>query len=91
MSKYKKKIVTENGGFSEDFLSLAPPKPKDPPSYLGHYIPELPDFDALPYQVKTNSHHFLYIGILAAQVISIYFIPKRLNFTKCKNISESIR
>ncbi|XP_074358220.1 uncharacterized protein LOC141697632 [Apium graveolens] len=50
MPKYKKKIIKENGGFSEDFLTLAPPKPKDPPSYLGHYIPELPDFDALPYQ-----------------------------------------
>ncbi|WOH05896.1 hypothetical protein DCAR_0625319 [Daucus carota subsp. sativus] len=48
--KYKKKIIKENGGYNGDFLTLAPPIPKDPPSYLGYYIPELPDFDALPYQ-----------------------------------------
>ena len=68
--KYKKKIIKENGGYNGDFLTLAPPIPKDPPSYLGYYIPELPDFDSLPYQVRdrVTLPLFLYT-IISAQVI----------------------
>ncbi|KAK1395559.1 Actin cytoskeleton-regulatory complex protein pan1 [Heracleum sosnowskyi] len=46
----KRNIIKENGGFNNHFLTLAPPTPKDPPSYLDPCIRELPDFDALPYQ-----------------------------------------
>ncbi|XP_074365356.1 uncharacterized protein LOC141706525 [Apium graveolens] len=46
----KKNIIKENGGFNNHFLTLAPPIPKDSPSYLDPCIRELPEFDAFPYQ-----------------------------------------
>lgn len=70
----KKSIMKENGGFNGHFLTLAPPIPKDPPSYLDPCIRELPDFDALPYQVDIVTLPMLwfiaYTRILAAQFIS---------------------
>lgn len=50
----KKKLIKENGGFNGDFLTLAPPKPKHTSSYLSLHSQEIPDFDALPYQVRLS-------------------------------------
>ncbi|KAK1360523.1 hypothetical protein POM88_044997 [Heracleum sosnowskyi] len=47
-----KKVVKEFGGSNGDFLTLAPPREELPSSYLGHHCQEVPDFDALPYQVS---------------------------------------
>ncbi|KAK1389274.1 transcription factor SOX-4 [Heracleum sosnowskyi] len=92
MSKYNKKIIKENGGFNEDFLTLAPPKPKDPPSYLGHYIPELPDFDSLPYQGAPDDQAHWPGQIQSVEQPFFSFLPSRQNgqSTLTKNHSNDV-
>lgn len=60
MSEPKNKnVIKEFGGFNGDFLTLAPPRAELPSSYISHQCQKVPDFDALPYQVRHRNSKFV--------------------------------
>ena len=59
MSEPKNKnIISEFGGSNGEFLTLAPPAELSS-SYIRRHCQEVPDFDALPYQVRHRNSELI--------------------------------
>ncbi|KAL1817906.1 hypothetical protein DCAR_0522405 [Daucus carota subsp. sativus] len=90
MSEHNKKnLVKENGGFNKHFLTLAPPIPKETAPYLDTCIPELPDFDALPYQGAPDDLVRLPGLIRSVEQPFFSFLPSAQNGRSTVTISNS--